>query len=570
MIRDNTVSGIGPQDGDAIPDPNANEIILTEAYRLHFEGFPSALSTDGLTLQVPSVQGDPASSGDVVAILSGPDAGQWRRISQVIGPSAFLLDSPLPAGRYAISIVSGFVGETFEGNTIDARGSSVADDLVLAGDHFGAQVVGNTLLGGNRGLRIEATPTEAPVLWGWSHAPFLGALVQGNTIEDTATGALISVDHGAGIKADAGRTYLSLSLIDNTFVWSDAFLAARAKAGNAGPPTALTVGDAGSADPGELLLTSQGNEVEGGAAPISGAPMQVVSAILNGQPMTDQSIVLPNPPGPPADLRLVDDSGTSATDGVTDDARLAFVPAPSAVSYESSTTGINGSYLPVTTPASFLPDGLVEGVDTVYVRAYDAGGRRGASTSISFTYDATPPPAVTGLAADATGHVQFQPAEAGDVYAYRVGTSGAFIPLGASTSFTDPTIVNAPRQVTVHAIDAAGNVGPDSTAIVPPSPSPGPTASPPSPPANTPPLSNGSMIGAVPTLIAPFSNRYEWSWPKGVSKVVRPILHGRGAAPKPSPIKHATKTAAMGRVQASHASAHAPRVALAIHRRKPG
>ncbi len=188
VIAGNTVVGIGPQDDDTLPDPNANEIILTEAYRLRFEGYPAAISPDGQVVQVPAVQGDPVQAGDVVAILSGPSAGQWRRIDQVIGPSAFLLDAPLPAGRYAISIAAGFVGETFQGNTIDATGSSVADDLVLAGDHFGTRVIGNTLIGGADGLRLEATPIEAPDIWGWSHAPFLGGWSRGTPSRTCATG----------------------------------------------------------------------------------------------------------------------------------------------------------------------------------------------------------------------------------------------------------------------------------------------------------------------------------------------------------------------------------------------
>jgi hypothetical protein len=489
LIADNTVVGIGPQDDDTLPNPNAVEVILTEAYRLHFEGYPAAISPDGQVVQVTTVQGDPVRAGDVVAILSGPDAGQWRRIDQVIGPSAFLLDAPLPAGRYAISIATGFVGETFQGNTVDTTGSSVADDLVLAGDHFGTRVIDNTLIGGSRGLRLEAAPTEAPVSWGWSHAPFLGGVVEGNTIEDVRNGALIAVDHGAPVKTNAGRVYMSLALDDNTFAWSDAYLATLPQAGPTAPPLALTVGQDGSADPGELLISAQGNEVQVEGSSTTGAIMQVVTATLNGQPTTNQAIALPPLPSAPANLHLVDDTGASASDGITSDGLLAFDPVATASGYEYSLTGADGSFQTVTAASSFLPAGLVQGSNTVFVRAFDASGRRGPPSSIAITYDTTPPPAVTGLAVGPGGLVQFQPAEPGDVYEYSVGNSGTYLPLGTATSFTDPTILNAPGTVRVRAVDPAGNVGPVATASVAIESSPGrPEGQPPGRPADPQPL----------------------------------------------------------------------------------
>ena len=36
-------------------------------------------------------------TGDVVAILSGSQAGQWRLIAQGTSPTQYLLDSPLPS-----------------------------------------------------------------------------------------------------------------------------------------------------------------------------------------------------------------------------------------------------------------------------------------------------------------------------------------------------------------------------------------------------------------------------------------------------------------------------------------
>ncbi len=108
LVAGNAIQGIGPRDGDTT-NVNASEVILNESYALHFEGRPTAISDGGRILQIPNPQGDPAGSGDVVAILDGPDAGQWRRIAQVLSPTTYLMADPLPAGDYSISIGSGFV-----------------------------------------------------------------------------------------------------------------------------------------------------------------------------------------------------------------------------------------------------------------------------------------------------------------------------------------------------------------------------------------------------------------------------------------------------------------------------
>ena len=74
MIRDNTVIGIGARDDDTVANPNAAEIILTEAYSLHFEGKPAAISPDGRVVQIPAPQGWPVRAGAV-----GLDPGAGRR-----------------------------------------------------------------------------------------------------------------------------------------------------------------------------------------------------------------------------------------------------------------------------------------------------------------------------------------------------------------------------------------------------------------------------------------------------------------------------------------------------------
>lgn len=293
VVSGNNVVGVGPMDADTVVNPNSSETILSEAYRLHYEGLTASVSADGMVVQIPAPQGTPARTGDVLAILSGPQAGQWRRVAQVLSPTAYLLDAPITPGKFAVSLATGFVNEMYLGNTVDARGSSTVMDLVLVGNQFGARVVGNHFLGGGQAFKITAAPSETPVTWGWTHAPFLGATVESNTIEDTLHGGALDVEHGGSIKQDAGRVYFSGTFVNNTAVWSAAFLDARAKAGVADPPTMVTVGDALSGDPGELVLASSGNRANGPAGVVSGPTFLVLAATVNGTALRNVGAVLP-------------------------------------------------------------------------------------------------------------------------------------------------------------------------------------------------------------------------------------------------------------------------------------
>ncbi len=82
------------------------------------------------------------------------------------------------------------------------------------------------------------------------------------------------------------------------------------------------------------------------------------------------------------------------------------------------------------------------------------------------TIDTTPPAAVGGLTALTNGKVQFRATQSTDVYEYRVGTSGPYQPLGNATSFTPTGLVVGRNQVYVHAVDLAGNIGPNATVVI--------------------------------------------------------------------------------------------------------
>ncbi len=285
LIEENIVANIGPKDGDSAPNQNAPEIVLTEAYSLHFEGKPSAVSPDGRVLVVPRLQGEPARTGAVVAILTGPEAGQWRKILQAMGPTAYLLDSPLPEGEPVISIATGFVGETFRKNTIDARGGSVAANLVLAGNHFGLTVAENHLIGGGDTFRIVAAASESPVHWGWSHAPLLGATIENNVIEDSLRGGTLCVEHSTNVKSQRGRVYGSATLKGNIYRWTEK--------GSAASRHAVRIGDPGFLDPDELVVTHSKESVEGPSA----AVLHVVGARVNGKSVVGKDLPLSRSPG---------------------------------------------------------------------------------------------------------------------------------------------------------------------------------------------------------------------------------------------------------------------------------
>jgi len=279
LVKDNVVNGgVGPREDDPRQHSNTPETILTEGYRLHFEGKPLAISTDGRVVVIPPPQGDDGGTGDALAILSGPQAGQWRSIVQLIGPRTYLLDEPIARETDAVSIAGGFVRETFEGNTIDCRGSGIAADFVLAGNHFGTRVIANHFLGGGESIRLMAAPTEQPVHWGWSHAPFLGVVFEGNTMED-APGGSIGVEHSRYIQGSKGRVYMSLTLKDNTFRWSGS-------SKSSGKPPKILIGYPLSLDPGEFLMTESGTKVEG-ADPKA---LWVHAATINGKPVEESPL----------------------------------------------------------------------------------------------------------------------------------------------------------------------------------------------------------------------------------------------------------------------------------------
>ena len=290
-VLENIVEDLGSREGDTIPWANAPEIILTEGYHLTYEGKLAALSGDGRLLRIHRPQGQPAGTGDVVSLLSGPAAGQYRKIAQAIDPTTYLVDAPIPKGTDVVSIARGFVDEVFDGNRIDMRGGRMSDGMVLIGNHYGTRVAKNHILGGAHALRFTACPTETPVVWGWSHAPFLGAVIEENTLEDAEKGSLLGLEHSArDIKSAKGRTYMAVAFNRNTVRWSEAFLSRLAGPGSQALPPGLTLGFAPSHDPGELVVKASANrhEVPPGGWP--GTSLLIHAALYNSQRIVNRNL----------------------------------------------------------------------------------------------------------------------------------------------------------------------------------------------------------------------------------------------------------------------------------------
>ncbi len=288
VIRGNDVSGVGMRDNDPMPNPNAPEILLTESYRLYYEGAAKSVSNDGWVLQIPRVMYSAVRPGSIVSILSGPNAGKYFRIAQPLAPTAFLMAEPLPMGEYAISIAHGFVDGIIEGNRIDVRGGSSAV-MVLAGGHWNFKVVNNHLLGGGDSLLVQSTPTENPNIWGWSHTPFMGFLCAGNIHEDSLRGVSIDVHSNRYNKTSAGRTYLSGIYTNNVIHWN-APMAENPKRKTEG----IRIGGHSPDDPVQMKLQVADNAFSQQGAPSTNATLSIRNATVNDQPVREKILSLPS------------------------------------------------------------------------------------------------------------------------------------------------------------------------------------------------------------------------------------------------------------------------------------
>ena len=231
---------------------------------MRYEGKVMALSERWAAAADRPAPGRRDRTGDVVSLLKGPAAGQWRRIVQTIDPNTYLVDPPIPAGTEVVSISTGFVGEVFQENRIDIRGGRRSDGFCFRRQPFRDPGDQEPLLGGEQAFRMTACPTETPMMWGWTHAPFLGAVIEGNIIEDPSGEAFWdwSTTRGTSSRTKGGPTWRCRSMTTwfggpSRSCSQRAAHEAKRAAGGLDPWARST-----PHDPGELVVVAEGNRLE--------------------------------------------------------------------------------------------------------------------------------------------------------------------------------------------------------------------------------------------------------------------------------------------------------------------
>jgi hypothetical protein len=153
-------------------------------------------------------------------------------------------------------------------------------------------VIKNHILGGDQAVKFTACPTETPVVWGWSHAPFLGGVIEENTFEDSDKGAVLGVEHSLSNKSNKGRNYMTIALNRNVIHWSEHFLSQRARTGAKSLPSGLTLGYTPSHDAGELVVKAAGNRLEASSGAQSAASLIIHAADFNSQRLLNRKFTL--------------------------------------------------------------------------------------------------------------------------------------------------------------------------------------------------------------------------------------------------------------------------------------
>lgn len=300
IVCGNDIRGIGVRDDDQMPHPNSPEIFLTEAYRLHYEGEPIGVTAGGYVLQIPLSMWSRPRPGSVVAILDGEHAGKWFKIAQPIDDVTYLLNTPMPAGKYSISVATGLVDELYENNRIDNRGG-LSEPIQLCGTSFNTVIRNNHILGG-RMVLLKAPPTEYPGNWGWSLCPTFDMTFEDNILEDMRAGLVLETHHSQYTKSVPGRLYQTMVVRNNIIRWTSQFLEWHLQH-NASedarqqptwrPLQAIRIGAIKTPTHTDLRLELTNNRVIAPAELRDAATAQIIQATVNGEPLRNQILPLP-------------------------------------------------------------------------------------------------------------------------------------------------------------------------------------------------------------------------------------------------------------------------------------
>jgi hypothetical protein len=146
-----------------------------------------------------------------------------------------------------------------------------------------------------------------------------------------------------------------------------------------------------------------------------------------------------------------------------DDATVEFsVSEPATI-----TCTLDGQPLTPCAPPSVTAQGLLDGPHTIVINAEDPSGNKATPATISFTVDtAEPVVEITSgpqpITVDSTPTVVFTVNEAGATVTCELDSEG---PVPCTSPFEPGAVVDGPHIITVHAVDAAGNVGEDSVSF---------------------------------------------------------------------------------------------------------
>jgi hypothetical protein len=166
--------------------------------------------------------------------------------------------------------------------------------MVLVGNHYGTRIIENHILGGANALRCSACPTETPVSWGWSHAPFFESYIRSNVFEDNTGGTILGVEHSArDVKSNQGRTYMTVVLEGNSLRWTEPFLKRQASAEGKSVPPGLMLGYMPSHDAGEFVVRASDNCLEAPSGLSATSSLLIHAAEYNGQKMQGRTFSLP-------------------------------------------------------------------------------------------------------------------------------------------------------------------------------------------------------------------------------------------------------------------------------------
>ncbi len=169
---------------------NAPEIILTESYRLQFEGeaFRSLLRgtrphdqprVRGRARDRCSGRGAVGDSGGRVALLIAQQVAPSRLLARCAAPGRRLGRLDLPWVREHADRRQHGSGPRGEGGPAasSCRATTSGPSSARIGSSAAAQII-----------RITAAASETPMIWGWSRAPYFGGLFEENVLEDAVEG----------------------------------------------------------------------------------------------------------------------------------------------------------------------------------------------------------------------------------------------------------------------------------------------------------------------------------------------------------------------------------------------